>query len=84
MADIHLHIPASVAEAIRLPEGHVEADLRRELAVVLYAQDKLGFGKARELAGMDKRSFGQLLGERNVPRHYSREDLDDDIRYARR
>lgn len=35
-----------------------------ELAIALYSQELLSFGKARELAQMGKYEFGQLLGER--------------------
>jgi predicted HTH domain antitoxin len=43
----------------------------------------LSFGKARELAGLSKYAFGQLLGERSVERHYGPEELEEDLRYAR-
>jgi len=35
------------------------------------------------LADMGKYEFGKLLGERGVPRHYGREELEDDLTYAR-
>jgi predicted HTH domain antitoxin len=43
----------------------------------------LSFCKARELARMDRYAFGQLLGRRQIPRHYSAQDLQDDVAYAR-
>jgi predicted HTH domain antitoxin len=58
-------------------------ELLKELAVALYAHGLLSFGKARELAGMGKYEFGRLLGERGAPRHYGREELEDDLAYAR-
>jgi predicted HTH domain antitoxin len=58
-------------------------ELRRELAIALYAQGMLSFGKARELAEMETYEFGKLLGERQISRHYGREELEDDIAYAR-
>lgn len=36
-----------------------------------------------ELADMGKYEFGRLLGERGIPRHYGREELEDDLAYAR-
>lgn len=81
--DLHVHIPASIAEALELSEESAEQVLRRELALALYAQEKLSFGKARELAGMSTYAFGQLLGERQIPRHYGQEELEEDLRYAR-
>jgi predicted HTH domain antitoxin len=32
---------------------------------------------------MDKYEFGQLLSQRGVLRHYSSEELEDDLAYAR-
>jgi len=81
--DFHLQIPRSVADALSLPEGRKNEELRRELAVTLYREEMLSFGKARELAGLSKYDFGQLLGERSVERHYGPEELAEDLRYAR-
>ncbi len=80
---IQILISDSVLQAIRLPEQRIEQELRQELAIALYTQDLLSFGKARELAVIDKYEFGQLLGERGVLRHYTPEELDDDLTYAR-
>lgn len=79
---ILLEIPDSVARAIRLPPVEQPQQLIQELAVMLYTQEILSFGKARELAGLSKTQFGVLLGRRNVPRHYRLEDLADDLTYA--
>ena len=81
--DLHLHIPDSVTQAIRLPEKRMREDLLVELAVALYAQEVLSFGKARELAAVSKYEFGQLLGKRGIPRHYGWEEFEDDVTYAR-
>ncbi len=75
-------IPQSIVQAIRLPEEQVGPELRKELAVVLYQRGYLALGKARELAGMEKYEFGQLLGARAIPRHYEAEELADDLTYA--
>ena len=80
---MQLEIPDSVVQAIRLPEERMPQELRRELAIALYAQGLLSFGKARELAEMENYEFGTLLGERQISRHYGREELEDDIAYAR-
>lgn len=80
---IQLIIPDSIAEALKLPRGDRGRELQVELAVALYARGILGFGKARDLAGMSKYGFGLALGERGIARHYGETDLDDDLRYAR-
>jgi predicted HTH domain antitoxin len=78
-----LGIPDSVAAAIRLPEQRIKEELLKELAVTLYAQGLLSFGKARELTGVSKYEFGVLLGRRGIERHYTVAELADDIAYAR-
>lgn len=79
---ILLEIPDSVARAIRLPKKEQQRQLKVELAVSLYAQGLLSFGKACELAEMSKVEFGLLLGKRDIPRQYDEQDLKDDIAYA--
>lgn len=80
---IQIDIPESITSAIRLPAPELEACLRTELAIALYAQELLSFGKACELAGMSRFVFGELVAGRNTPRHYSPEDLAEDFKYAR-
>ena len=79
---IHLEIPDAVADAMRLPGDERQQRITIELAVALYAQGILSFGKARQLCGVTKYEFGVLLGQRGVPRHYTEEDLQDDLKYA--
>jgi predicted HTH domain antitoxin len=78
-----LHIPDSVLQGLRLPEGEVEQRLRTEVAVSLYAQGALSLGKAAELAEMNRLSFGELVAQRGIPRHYGDGELAQDTSYAR-
>jgi predicted HTH domain antitoxin len=77
-----IEIPDSVVRAMRLPPKEQRRQIKTELALSLYAQGILSFGKACELAGMSKSAFGQLLGEREIPRQYDEADLQDDLNYA--
>ena len=56
--------------------------MKQELAVSLYTQDLLSFGKARALAELSKREFHELLGEREAARHYTETELAEDLEYA--
>ena len=80
---IQLTIPDAIADALRLPRGDRSRELQIELAVALYARGILGFGKARDLAGLSKHAFGLALGERGVRRHYDEAELAEDLGYAR-
>lgn len=79
---ITIEIPDTVARAIRIPRKEQQRQLKIELAISLYAQGILPFGKAAELADMTLLEFGILLGKRNIPRQYDEADLQDDIAYA--
>ncbi len=81
---LHLEIPDSVAQAMRIPREERKQRVLTELAVSLYAQGILSFGKARQLCGMSKYDFGVLLGQRGIPRQYGDDDLQDDLAYAGR
>ncbi len=81
--NIQLNIPDSIVKSIRLPENRIESELLKELAVALYSQEMLSFAQARQLASMGHYEFGQLLGSRNVVRHYGKEELQEDLNYAR-
>ena len=71
---IAIEIPLEIIHATRMtPE-----ELRRELAIYLFQQGKLSFGKAREMAGMTAWAFQQLLGGRGIPIHYDLEDYETD------
>lgn len=82
MAEIE--IDDEVYEALDLPGEDREAALKTELAVSLYARGVLPFGKARALAGCSKQEFHELLGDRKIERHYTEEELDEDVEYAQR
>ena len=79
-----IDVPGDVYDALNVPEDKREETLRRELAVSLYREGILSVGKARELAGCSRREFHRLLGEREVKRHYTDEELEEGLAYARR
>ena len=72
---ISIEISRDIIHATRM----TPQELRRELAVYLFQQGKLSFGKAREMAAMTVWSFQQLLGSREIPIHYNIEDYDEDL-----
>lgn len=83
MTKLTLEVPPEVLEAVKLPPAEIEAEMKKELAVALYRRGVLPLAKARLLAEMTRWQFEELLAERQVPRHYTEADLEDDIRYAR-
>ena len=55
------------------------SELRLELAVTLFQQGKLSFGKARQMADMNFWTFQQLLGSRKITPHYDIADYEEDL-----
>jgi predicted HTH domain antitoxin len=80
MPKVRVELPEELVEAIKLPPEEVPLRLKRELAVRLYEKRLLGFGKARQLAGMTKWEFQQLLGNEGVLRSYDVEELEKDLK----
>jgi predicted HTH domain antitoxin len=82
MKDLLLEIPAEIVAATRLPQAEIEDEFRKELALALYQRGLLSSGKASSFAKMTRWEFETLLGQRQITRHYSESDLEDDIAYA--
>ena len=72
---VSIEIPSEVVHATRM----TPQELKCELAVYLFQQSKLSFGKAREMAGMTAWAFQQLLGSRGIPVHYDLKDYEEDL-----
>ena len=78
-AMLSLEVPQDVLESARMSA----ADLKTELALALYAQQRLSIGKARELAGISLWEFRQLLASRRIAPHYDDGDLAEDAKTLR-
>ena len=57
----------------------IREEIKRELAVVLFQQGKLSFGRARGMAEMTVWAFQQLLGSRGLAVHYDMADYEEDL-----
>ncbi len=58
-------------------------EIKRELALALFQQERLTLGQARRLAGMTHLDFQALLGERQIPIHYGVDEFREDLRTLR-
>lgn len=77
-----IDVPEDVYDALAIPEEERDDVLRLELALSLYEKDIFSFGKARELAGLSHREFRRFLADRQIPRHYTDEEVEEDVEYA--
>ena len=75
-----LVIPDDILRAANMSAG----ELRREIALLLFQQDKLTLGQASEFAGISQLEFQRLLASRNIPVHYDAQEFTDDLDTLRR
>ena len=80
---VTLDIPDEVLAILPIPEQERKGFLLLEIACALYARDVLSLGKAAELAGVPKITFGQEIGRRGIARHYTDAEMEADLAYAR-
>jgi predicted HTH domain antitoxin len=74
-----LTIPDEVLDSTRMTED----ELRVEIAVMLFARDKLTLEQASHFARMPRLNFQHLLASRDIPLHYGVEDFEEDLRTLR-
>lgn len=64
-----------------LAVAHLSAEeLRREIAILLFAQDRLTLGQASAFAGVSQLDFQRLLAARRIPIHYDVAAFEDDLK----
>ncbi len=57
-----------------------EAEMRQEIAIMLFQKEKLTLAQASRFAGINRLAFQHLLTSRQIPVHYDVEDFDQDIK----
>ena len=70
-----LVIPDDFLRAANMSAG----ELRREIALLLFQQDKLTLGQASKFAGMSQLEFQRLLAGHHIPIHYDSQEFADDL-----
>jgi predicted HTH domain antitoxin len=75
-----LTISDDVLAAAHMSEG----ELKRELALTLFQQERLTLAQASRIAEMSQLAFQALLAERQIPIHYGVEEFREDIRTLHR
>jgi predicted HTH domain antitoxin len=57
-------------------------DVRAELAVALFREERLTLAQAAEVAEMDRLTFQHVLAARRIPLHYTAEDWQQDLKVS--
>jgi predicted HTH domain antitoxin len=64
--------------------GMSEAELREEIAILLFQKERLTLGQASQLAQISQLQFQRLLADRKIPLHYGVTEFEEDIRTIER
>ena len=76
-------MPVTISDEVLTAAEISETELRQELALVLFQQDRLTLAQASRLAEMSQLSFQALLADRRIPIHYGIEEFREDVRTLR-
>ena len=79
---ISIEIPDDIMETVKLPPDRAKEELTKEMAFSLYERKLVSMGNARKLARLDKWDFIDGLAERGIERHYSEQELQEDLSYG--
>ena len=82
MQSIIIEIPKEIILSLKIPKEKAKEQLTEELAIHLYKEGFLSFGKARALATLSKWEFSERLGSKKLARHYNREDFEEDLIFS--
>jgi predicted HTH domain antitoxin len=73
--EITINIPDSIAQSADL----TQTELLREIAVLLFQQERVTLGKAAQIARLHPFEFQKLLASRKISVHYGLEDYEADV-----
>jgi predicted HTH domain antitoxin len=57
-----------------------EPELKLDLAILLYKQNKLSLAQAADIAGVDRFKFQKLLAHKHIPINYDLADYEHDVK----
>jgi predicted HTH domain antitoxin len=76
-------MPVTISDEV-LTAAHIsEPELKQELALAFFQQERLTLAQASRIAEMTQLAFQALLAERQIPIHYGVEEFREDLRTLR-
>jgi predicted HTH domain antitoxin len=76
-------MPVTISDEM-LAAAHIsESELKQELALALFQQERLTLAQASRVAEMTQLAFQALLAERQIPIHYGVNEFREDLRALR-
>jgi len=72
-----------VPDEILATTGLSDSEMKQEIAIMLFAQEKLTLAQASRFTGVDRMTFQHLLASRKIPVHYDESDFEKDLENLR-
>jgi predicted HTH domain antitoxin len=76
-------MPVTISDEVLTAAHITERQLKEELALTLFQQERLTLAQASRLAEISQLAFQALLAERLIPIHYGVEEFREDLRALR-
>ena len=76
-------MPVTIPDEVLVAAHLSEPELKRELALTLFQQERLTLAQASRLAEMTQLAFQALLSDRQIPIHYGIEEFREGLRTLR-
>ena len=76
-------MPVTISDEVLMAAHISEPELKQEVAVTLFQQERLTLAQANRLAEMSQLAFQALLADRHIPIHYGLDELREDLRTLR-
>ena len=73
-------MPVTIPDEVLAAAHITEPELKCELALTLFQQERLTLAQASRLAEMTQLAFQALLADRQIPIHYGVEEFREDLR----
>jgi len=80
---VNMELPRDVLLAADISTVGASAEIMKFLAIQMFKERLISFGKATELAGMDKLTFMELLGRKGISLNYDVDDYEEDLNTLR-
>ena len=58
-----------------------EAEMRQEIAILLFQKEKFTLAQASRFAGVHRMAFQHILATCQIPVHYGVDDFEHDVRH---
>ena len=78
-----MQITLNLPENLGQTETFNQSDWLREIAIVLFQQERISLSRASKIAGMEIMNFQRLLADRGICVHYDVEEFDQDVQHLR-